>query len=335
MQQRLTFITLGVAGLDRSQLLAITFGLIWPAFTLSAQNLVPNPGFEQFGSCPFGNVLDSALFWFNPTPGGAPNGTPNYFHGCAADVPENFAGTQAAHGGLGYAGFATYSSTSVTPSFREYIEVPLTEPLMAAACYELRFHVSLADEMMHATCNMGALFSDVPIIQSTPGPLLFPPSLDALGGCLVDSEDWTMVSGIYQAQGGESYLVIGNFHFDSTTTALTVDPDAYYGHSYYLIDDVSLTQLPGSAGCFSVGVAEQAGPSFSVFPNPVIDELSLSMEGNELIFFTLFDARGLAVARTSFMRATKLSTGHLAQGPYVYELRDEGGHVARGTLIKQ
>lgn len=335
MQTRLSFLTRGISGPRRPIFLVAAVGVIWPMLPLSAQNLVLNPGFEQFTSCPFGNDLDSALFWFNPTPGGSPNGTPDYFHACAFDVPSNFAGTQPAHGGDGYGGFATYSSVSIIPDFREYVEVSLDTPLVAGSCYELSFHVSLADEMRHATCNMGALFSDVLISQSGPGPLLFTPSLDGLGGCLVDATSWTLVSGTYQALGGESYLVIGNFHDDAGTTEVTVDPGASYGHAYYFIDDVSLTLLPGSTGCFSVGVVEPAVRTISVFPNPVINELSVSAEGDGVVSFRLLDSRGTAVVRMSFQRTVTMSATHLAQGLYVYELRDESGQVERGTIIKQ
>src|SRR5688572_5971767 len=72
----------------------------------SAQNLVPNPGFEHYTHCP-GNFSEGpgefqATGWF-----GANAGTPDYFNSCSrgdAGVPYNWAGVAEAHDGLGYAG---------------------------------------------------------------------------------------------------------------------------------------------------------------------------------------------------------------------------------------
>src|SRR5580692_4077770 len=72
-------------------------------------NLVPNPGFEDYTSCPNSvSELDLAAPWFQPTAG-----TSDYFNVCGASsvgVPNNFAGSQPAHGGQAYAGEYMYSA---------------------------------------------------------------------------------------------------------------------------------------------------------------------------------------------------------------------------------
>jgi OmpA-OmpF porin, OOP family len=68
-----------------------------------SQNLVPNPSFETYSSCPEGiSEVDLAVPWINPT-----FGTSDFFHSCSSnfvDVPYNFFGFQYAHTGEGYGG---------------------------------------------------------------------------------------------------------------------------------------------------------------------------------------------------------------------------------------
>ena len=69
-----------------------------------AQQLVPNPGFEELLQCPdFQSQLDRTAHWFDPSAGG----TPDYFHACGAplySVPDNAAGVQDPVSGQAYAG---------------------------------------------------------------------------------------------------------------------------------------------------------------------------------------------------------------------------------------
>src|SRR4051812_39766363 len=86
--------------------------LLFPA-SVQAQNLVPNPGFENLNSCP-GGVADVAFDagytsfpvvqgWISPL-----NTTPDVFNVCASpvttpvSVPESHFGHQYPHGGDGF-----------------------------------------------------------------------------------------------------------------------------------------------------------------------------------------------------------------------------------------
>ena len=309
--------------------------LAFVALVLPAQNLVPNPGFEQLTGCPtVGGQIALALSWINPTPGGFPNGSPDFFHDCSAEmgVPVNFAGTQAPLSGLGYAGFHPYSSAAA--NFREYVEVHLTEPLVPDKCYELSFHVSLGDKMLKAVCNLGALFRNSMISQPTAGPLPFTPSLDGLGGCITDQENWTLVSGVYTAQGGESYLIVGNFHDDASTTAITVNPNAAYLMSYYYIDDVSVSEI-ADAECLSLGVEEQVNSSVSLFPNPANDRLTITTGRSEKVVLAIRDPQGSVMLQERFTRSTTIDIGQIATGIYTAEIIDGDGIATRQRFIKQ
>lgn len=76
-----------------------------------AQNLVPNPSFENYLACPggFGQLSDNAFNW---QAWGNTNEYPNYFHTCVGEwgssVPQNGFGHQEPVSGEGYAGMLTF-----------------------------------------------------------------------------------------------------------------------------------------------------------------------------------------------------------------------------------
>jgi len=115
--------------------LLIAWYLSASVFSVLGQNLVPNPGFEQYSSCPiFASQLDSAVPWFNPTAG-----TPEFYNACAAyssgvSVPQQYTGGfQYARTGSGYAGLFTYLTD--IPDMLEYAEIRLHSPMVAGSFY--------------------------------------------------------------------------------------------------------------------------------------------------------------------------------------------------------
>ena len=63
---------------------------------------------------------------------------------------------------------------------------------------------------------------------------------------ITDTVNWVKVSGLYQATGGEQYITIGNFNYDSTTVTQIVDAASPYDAAYYYIDDVSIYEIKKS-----------------------------------------------------------------------------------------
>jgi hypothetical protein len=206
-----------------------------PIFFWSSQsaNLVPNPGFESHSSCPSDQAqVDRAVPWFQPT-----FATSDYYHTCAsssfASVPDNFFGHQDPHSGQGYTGLYAYDAEN----YREYIEVPLTEPLMAGRTHQVSFYVNLADRSGFAVDNLGAYFSIGPVTDSTHGtPLPFVPQVRNPAGRFLSSQvEWMLVGGVFTAAGGENYLTIGNFYDDLNTPTIGSGFAAYY-----YVDDVTV-----------------------------------------------------------------------------------------------
>ncbi len=61
-----------------------------------------------------------------------------------------------------------------------------------------------------------------------------------LSNPITDSIGWTAVSLHYTAQGGESYLTIGNFNTDSNSVWQNIPNGSGTAHTYLFIDDVSV-----------------------------------------------------------------------------------------------
>jgi OOP family OmpA-OmpF porin len=203
-----------------------------------AQNLLPNPSFETFTTCPVGTNGGQPLEctpWINAT-----SGTSDYFNACAlpgtVSVPINYFGWQYAHTGNAYAG-SYYKLANFV--YREYIQAPLLEPLVAGQYYYFSMFVSVADNLC-GVGRFGAYFSVTPPPNSGNLPIPVTPQFDYDLGYISDNQEWTLVDGCFYASGGEQYITIGNFHSDADTP---IDPacDPPINTSYYYIDDVYLT----------------------------------------------------------------------------------------------
>jgi hypothetical protein len=274
--------------------------LLYLAFLFSctntlSQNLVPNGSFELYSGCPtYYTQIDCVLFWTNPAVWPGPGGSPDYFNICATpssyvSVPDNIFGYQQANTGDAYCGIILWDMTTL---FREYIQVPLTTTLQPG-CYHFEMYVNLANKFKYASDPIGVYFLSSPV-SGIPNflPLPYTPQI-SLTGFTTDTLNWLLLSGNYTATGNESYLIIGNFNNDATTTTAMVNTSGVYDQSYVFIDDVSLTPCP-AAWINEHGRKE----SFKIYPNPVRDhqlKIVYSGVGDKGGWFEVFDVNGIKV----------------------------------------
>jgi|APTNR8051073442_1049403.scaffolds.fasta_scaffold00005_320 outer membrane protein OmpA-like peptidoglycan-associated protein len=219
---------------------------------LSAQNLVPNPSFEELTRCPNSFSTDKNDFivpgWESPT-----KGTPDHFHGCSwgeADVPFNWAGSANAHSGKGYAGMYVWNKRDDDKSYREYIQCELAEPLVEGDVYKLEFYYKLASHAVYVINRIGLVVTTTRLSYSHDQVIDIIPTLsvelDSAVTTTTGSWEHAMVE--YKAAGGERYLTIGNF-FNNKETKSTRLPYRIGKNSmlttsaYYFIDDVSVKAI--------------------------------------------------------------------------------------------
>lgn len=239
--------------------------LCFSIFTLWAQNLVPNPGFEEYVKCPGSFMLNRTEFaihgWQSPT-----NGTPDHFHSCSsgeADVPVNWAGNSNAHTGKGYAGIYVWTTDR---EYREYLQCELSEPLVTGEKYIVEFYFKLANKTVYAINRMGMTFSQTRIHETQDGILKMIPvlSVEKDTAMTAATGSWEQAWMEYVAQGGERYVIIGNF-FSNKETRFTRLPFRYglepmlNERSYYYIDDV-LVQHVGVEQPVDPGSVTQLNP---------------------------------------------------------------------------
>lgn len=242
----------------KNNLLSICLLLV--AMTSQSQNLIPNPSFESFSTCPNGTAQISHLIsWIDPP---MHTGSADFFHSCSSstlvDVPNNFAGTEMASSGNGYVGLALIYFTS--PNFREYIEINLPAPLIAGQNYQFSFKYSLSDNSNYSTNSMGVYFS--PTVVSGSGnslPLPFVPQITSPIS-FTNKIGWTAVTMNYIATGGEQYLTIGNYSNDASTVVSSIGVFTINGVYIYL-DDLSLQLVSPNLmiyGDSSICIGEQS-----------------------------------------------------------------------------
>ncbi|MBS1658825.1 MAG: gliding motility-associated C-terminal domain-containing protein [Bacteroidetes bacterium] len=218
-----------------------------------AQNLVPNPGFEDtIDVCkpyPWLSTFQQVKYWFGA------NGTPDYFSSsnqCTLQFmpyQNPFAGYQISRSGTAHAGIFTLWYPQC---FMEYIGVRLNKQLKSDREYIVSFYVSLADESFYSVRKLGAFVGydsiSLPSLGCTLGVV---PQVDVDPG--QDTMNWKLISGNFIARGGEQFLYIGNFHDNAGTDKDTVNEHGFqWNQSYYFIDDVSLIEVQDSVGVSSV-----------------------------------------------------------------------------------
>ncbi len=301
----------------------------------NAQNLVPNGDFEQFFTCPSNwSQIDSALFWTTPTTNiNGVSGTPDYFNQCSIfnfmEVPNNYFGHQQAHSGNAYAGL--YAWYGYTPDTREYIEVPLSTSLLSGKCYSFEMYVNLGDISNYTITNIGIYFSDTILSGINNQTVLqyFPQIINTTGNYF-DNQNWILVSGIYTALGGESFLTIGNFNNDATSDTIGLGINTLNG-SYVYIDDVSLILLES---CNTEIKETYADISIKTYPNPFLNILTFEMNNDDDFEITFLDPLARKIIQKNFTRTITLNTEQLTNGIYFYEVRNKFGLIKKGYVVK-
>lgn len=209
-----------------------------------AQNLVPNPSFEQV-NCPTGytgfpaQVETFMQNWYSATCA-SPDPMTNCSSNANTSVPDVWFGNQVARTGTNYMGLGFYGS------WYEYIGVRLTQPLVSGETYHVSFYVSMAEQIRYAADALGIYFStsEIRCYSGFSGPVLthIPQVVQPTGAFLTDSVGWTAISGAYTAIGGEEYIVIGYFKPWNVSTLQDIG-NGGLTRCYYYIDDVSVERI--------------------------------------------------------------------------------------------
>jgi hypothetical protein len=287
---------------------------------LKGQNLVPNPGFELYDSCP------NNQFQIHYASGWSSYGfTSDFFNSCAAsfsiiDVPTNGAGYQPALGN-GYAGFVAYFPTS--SENREYLGRNLALSMIIGTRYYVTLKVSLSsiDAALGFNCatdHIGVRFSTIPFSFSSPAPTnnfahIYTTNI------ITDTANWTTIQGSFIADSTYQYISIGNFFDDLTTNKTYFFPSSNYA-AYYFVDDICVST--DSTYCATlIGISEdQTSSTIKTFPNPfsTITTIELNEPVYNSLLLSIYNSSGQIVRKTEEINDTTILIKREDLGPGIY-----------------
>jgi len=268
--------------------------------TLSAQNLVKNPSFEDFDSCPeeLGNIENDVPYWSKSS-----EGTTDYFNVCSdrLGIPKNFNGSQVAEFGTGYAGLYL----SAPNDYREYLQGELAEPLIRGKKYEVSFYISLAEKSRNAIRDIGVLFSEKQIKQETRKALTQHQDNNKNNdynfaevrnwAYFADKKGWMLVQTDFIAKGTEKYLTLGNFRDNARSKLKKLNGEK--AAAYYYLDQVSVVDYNSKYPFNELELNKTYVLENVLFPTDVfqlnnnskkeLDDLYASLKNNKNLFVTV------------------------------------------------
>lgn len=236
----------------------LLFSLLLLSINLCGQNLVPNGDFEKLINLPvkpnpknsyryeplsgYKPYLYNIESWFAAT-----KATPdlritdkNTNRKCKRIHPD----CDEARSGEISAGIITYQKNRTFSTFREYIEVKLTERLKVGKVVNVEFWVIKEREAKIVSNNIGCHFSVSKVTSEVNDNLKLIPQINHDTIINATTSEWVKISGQIQVEKPYIYLLIGNF-FSNEDTEIQTYPN-YTGsenippYSYYLVDDVRI-----------------------------------------------------------------------------------------------
>ncbi|MBL7717754.1 MAG: gliding motility-associated C-terminal domain-containing protein [Flavipsychrobacter sp.] len=245
--------------------LALIALFLCAAIGTRAQNLVPNPGFEDINNCPSAwagieyapgyNNFPTVKAWVSPLQ----LTTPDYFNTCApvgsmVNLPYTFLGYHDAHTGNACAGIIAYHNGTINGEYREYVQVQLKRPMVAGHKHKVTFYASTIYDPNTTAYNfiavdrVGAAFTNAQVNITTDKFLMLDYDVvNDSGNHITSTNAWVKIEGEYIAQGGEEWMTIGSFK----NSTMPINPIQLYpatpgtgeDYSYLLVDDVTVTDL--------------------------------------------------------------------------------------------
>lgn len=306
----------------------------------SAQNLIPNPSFENIEPCdltPFPGHISMVEDWEVPLCANPAGSTIYYFNECldtitpVLSVPQSSVGYEYAYDGQGYFGLQLGLSGSGNG---DYMSVELLQPLSAGVEYCFSFFISLADSCSYGYQTMDALLTTGPpsICNLEDTSWYQTRQLD------VDVSDmekigWSEGTASFVAIGGEDHLVIGKFpHSNITDTVYYGGPHAFL--IFPFIDMISLTPCVIGVNEHSSSVDLLIQPS--LLEQGQLVQVKLS-RGTLLQSVTVRDCRGKLVPVNSQVENFGLSVGtsQLTRGFYIITAELKDGKVLSSKFVIQ
>lgn len=268
--------------------------LLFTLFQSSAQNLVPNPSFEIYSTCPNDlNQVGYATGWSSY------GNTPDYYNACYingptwVDVPYNYNSFQFAADGDAYCGLISWLGDN--SNYRELIGTQLITPLDSGITYYVSMKLNFPFRYHAEYCwntaikNMGIRFTNTQYSQFSPHPTdnLCHVCADQF---IDDTLNWQQICRPFTPDQSYQYMVIGNFFTDIDTETTMIFPTTSCGNcSSYLVDDIIVSTDSTICNLEPVGIIELSNQEKILIK--IVDSMGRETEDkpNTLLFYIYSD----------------------------------------------
>lgn len=315
------------------------------SFSSWGQNLVPNPSFEEYSSCPtnYGQT-DLAGWSININ-------TADFFNKCAngvaseIGVPSNTFGTQSTYdiNCNGYAGFGSYFFTE---DYSEYIGVQLLDSLTIGLKYYVSFKIVLAN-CSNVNCGVNKLgmkftnFNYGHVSLGYPAPIMNNFAHVYTENIIIQQNVWDKINGSFIADSAYKFAIIGRFFNDNNTTVNCFGNNLL---SYYYIDDVCVST--DSAYCWDYNFTCSTNTStditnnysIDIFPNPAENYFHIEIDKTtykKKPKIEIYTALGKLVHKQQLNEInTKINTTGLKSGLYFVKIYCSNCNSVKKLIIK-
>lgn len=314
--------------------------------------LVPNPGIEQGAECLIHLSEVGAIQGLGTqlAPGWPrmQHGSSDAFHSCAPfnselENPGRRIGQRSvlSRSGKAMGGFIA-TGHNINPYYFEYLQAPLSEPLVPGEAYLVSFHVAPATPNVQCVSGLGAALSEGPLVVSGyHTPIAVDP--DVLEPGLICEPQWTNICGVVVPGTPVDHITIGLFR----TRREGISAGNTNQYSFYYVDDVVVARVNDPSCITSIGDVppDEFGQSeqregLRLYPNPANELVNIvadpSLFGQRAVI-EVFDMRGTRVhaeevAWFGAVQPVDLS-GDLKEGLYLVMVRVEGQAPKAARLV--
>jgi len=309
---------------------------------VNAQNLVPNPSFEECSSCPddFSQTYYAIGWDININ-------SADYFHKCVENencsIPINSCGYQYSTD-TSCEAYMGFFARGFTDEGKEGIGCELGNPLTAGQKYFVSFKVSLADNYICGLNKIGVIFTQhyYGYFMESPNPLINNYAHVFTEEIITDTSDWTTITGSFVADSSYTYLIIGHFFDDNNTSFLCFDSSPS-GMSYYYLDDIcvstdSLYCANFNFICNNTYSQEILNDQINIYPNPTKDYFNIEIQELNNIgknYLELYDVYGSLVMEKHLPNLNnKVNVELLKPGVYLTKIYNNNKSTVKKLLIK-
>ena len=288
-----------------------------------AQNLVPNPSFEDTLGCPmfYPDLEGVCESWHSYS------GTCDYMNDCSPVCGYyNQFGFQEPHSGNAYCGLGTYHVS--LESTREHLGVSLIESLEIGTTYYVSFFVCAAWNVAStiATNKMGGLLTTYE--YNAPQGLQPLPNYSTIyeDEIISDTLQWTKISASFIADSMYGHLSIGCFFDDSMVDTLHIPYQGNITWAYYYVDDVCLSADSLYAATWTgTNDLDSEKNVFKLYPNPCADFLTIKCP-MEMKSIQVFNPLGqLQIRQTNLSKSSQIIVSSLSTGFYIVKAETQVG----------